>query len=163
MVLRCSLLFLLAIGCAPATTTAPLAESERGVDVGAVLQVHSLAGRTVRVVAGDAPGETELFLGEQPLAPHAGPDEQPLILQDSDDVVFVSGRSGVASLWKVDVVTGALVQLTNVGLRPGKLDGSFVPPPARTMSQDGDDVVYDDGSGRVWRVAAAGPQRGAIR
>lgn len=162
-----------------------LDESERGVDVGAALHVavHDGAGgaHTVRSVKGDEPGESELELDGKPLAPAPGPDDLPLLVEvggadgaDGLAVVFVSGRSGVASLWRVDVDGGGLRQLTNAGLRPGHLDERFVPTPARTMSADDGAVTYDDGSGRVWRVdlargtatstrpAAAGP-RGAQR
>ena len=158
MVLRRALAVLIAAsacGCAPSTTPTPTpAESERGVEPGAVLQIEDRAGRNVRVVAGDAPGESELLVGDRALAPHPGPDELPLLLDDGAQVVFVSGRSGVASLWRVDVDGGGLLQLTNRGQRPGHLDDRFVPPPARSMRQEGDDVVYDDGSGRVRRVNA---------
>ena len=152
------------IGCsAPPPALVP--ESERGVDVGADLTppLSLPDGRALRVIAGGDPGETDLFLDGVALAPHAGPDELPLLLTGgAQQVVFVSGRSGVASLWRVDVDGADLVQLTNLGQRPGHLDERFVPPPARSMTQDGDDVVYDDGSGRVVRVpvrAAAGSLR----
>lgn len=140
-------------GCAP--SAAPLAESERGVAAGEVLQLHTLQGRTVRVVAGDSPGESDLFVDDVALAPHGGPDDQPLILQGnfSNQVAFVSGRSGVASVWRVDVVTGALVQLTNRNQQPGHLDLDFVSPPVRSLRQDGDDLVYDDGNGQEVRVS----------
>lgn len=77
------------------------------------------------------------------------------MLDDGSTVVFVSGRSGVASLWRVDVDGGGLRQLTNRGQRPGHLDAAFVPPPARAMREVSGALVYDDGSGRLWRVDAA--------
>ena len=109
----------------------------------------------MRVVAGDSPGESDLFVDDVALAPHGGPDDQPLILQGnfSNQVAFVSGRSGVASVWRVDVVTGALVQLTNRNQQPGHLDLDFVSPPVRSLRQDGDDLVYDDGNGQEVRVS----------
>ncbi len=162
----------LALGCAPVVDEPSplLAESERGVAAGDELTPpgslsHALPdGSVVRVVRGADPGESDLFIGARSLAPARGADELPLVLAGGAGVVFVSSRTGVASLWQVGLDGAGLVQLTNHGQRPGHLDDGFVPPPARTMRQDGEAVVYDDGSGRLWRIALSEPAaRPAVR
>lgn len=144
-------------GCAPA---AVLEETEgAAVERGQALTVSSTQRHTVQSIAGNQPGESDLFIDGRPLATAPGPDDMPLLF-DGDDhgdkvVVFVSARSGIASLWRVDINGGGLRQLTNRGLVVGKLDVEdpvFVPPPARALERDGRSVVYDDGSGTRWRV-----------
>lgn len=131
-----------------------LDESERHVPAGAALTEVKTARHTVQSVAGDEPGESEIVLDGRVLAAHPGPDDMPLLLDDERAVVFVSARTGVASLWRVDVDGTDLRQLTNIGVKIGAIDPqTFVPPPAWSMAQDGDAVVYDDGSGTMWRVA----------
>ncbi len=172
--MRPLLLLTLSAACAAPAAAPVLDESERGVDVGADLHVasHNGPGRhhTVRSVKGDDPGESDLVLDGHPLAPAPGPDDLPLLVSadgtadgsahdsahaDASAVVFVSGRSGVASLWRVDLDGTHLRQLTNTGMKPGHLDAGFVPPPARAMQVVGNSVQYDDGAGRVWRIDLA--------
>lgn len=143
-------------GCAPA---AVLEETEgAAVERGQALTVSSTKTHTVRSIAGDQPGESDLVIDGRPLATAPGPDDMPLLFDGVDGagvVVFVSARSGIASLWRVDINGGGLRQLTNRGLVVGKLDVEdpvFVPPPARALERDGRSVVYDDGSGTRWRV-----------
>jgi hypothetical protein len=104
------------------------------------------------------PGETDLWMvtddGQPPraLAAAPGADDSALVLHDGR-VLFVSGRTGIASLWIVDADPMATPrQLTNQGQRPGALTSSFVPPPATTPTQQGSAIVYDGGDGTVWRV-----------
>ena len=104
------------------------------------------------------PGETDLWMvtddGQPPraLAAAPGADDSALVLHDGR-VLFVSGRTGIASLWIVDADPMATPrQLTNQGQRPGALTSSFVPPPATTPTQQGSTIVYDGGDGTVWRV-----------
>jgi hypothetical protein len=132
--------------------TRPLEESERGVVAGDSLSEVTGTHHVVQSVAGNEPGESEIVVDGVVVAAAPGPDDQPLLLDDERSIVFVSGRTGVASLWRVSVDGSALAQLTNVGLRVGALGDTFVPPPARQMTQDGDAVVYDDGYGGTWRV-----------
>lgn len=118
------------------------------------------AGRRVEARTGDEPGESDLWLVEAdgsaaPLCPAPGPDELPLAMPDGR-VVFMSGRTTVTSLWIADPRTGVATQLTNHGLVAGKPWKSFVPPPSGDSARVEDGaIVYDDGSGRVWRVELA--------
>jgi len=105
------------------------------------------------------PGETDLWLvgddGTPPraLAASPGADDSPQVLPDGR-VVFVSGRSGVASLWIVAPTPGAAPrQLTNIGERPGALSSSFVPPPEGPIVVDGGVLSFLDQAGVRHTVA----------
>jgi hypothetical protein len=107
------------------------------------------------------PGETDLWVvaddGTPPRAVAAAPgaDDSPQILPDGR-VVFISGRSGVASLWIVEASPGAAPrQLTNVGERPGALSSSFVPPPEGPVVVDGGALVFTDQAGVRHTIALA--------
>lgn len=58
-------------------------------------------------------------------------DSSPFLIPDSDDVLFVSARTGVASLWLAEPGRPAR-QLTNVGMR--RVGPGFVPVPGRTLA-----------------------------
>ncbi|MCA9494232.1 MAG: hypothetical protein KC621_30100 [Myxococcales bacterium] len=78
--------------------------------------------------------------------------DRPALSEDGALVAFVSGRSGIASVWVVPFEGGEPRQLTNVGMRrvkgqPGAPEG-FVPPPV-------DDSLRFDGDALVW----SGPER----
>ena len=136
-----------------------LPESEAPIVAGAALHQARLAdGRIVRAIAGAQPGESELVVDDVVIAAAAGPDDLPLALSGAfaGQVAFVSGRSGIASIWRVDVDSGALVQLTNTTQRIGHMDARFVPPPAHSMGQDGRQLVYDDGNGHTVHVSLIG-------
>lgn len=73
----------------------------------------------------------------------AGSEDRPVLSPDGRRLAFVSGRTGLASWWVVDlydaggmpIAEGAGVQVTNVGVtrgRPGKPPPGFVPPPDGT-------------------------------
>ncbi|MCA9593723.1 MAG: hypothetical protein KC776_10445 [Myxococcales bacterium] len=101
-------------------------------------------------------GETDLWqvsaTGEaRALAPAPGPDDLPIALPDGS-VVFVSGRTGIASLWQVDPRGGPASQLTNRGLAPGRPLTGFVPPPNEVIEVASDHLSYDAGGGRRYRV-----------
>lgn len=103
------------------------------------------------------PGESDLWIltadGQPPraLAAAPGADDSAFVLDDGR-VLFVSGRTGVASLWVVAADAAATPrQLTNQGQRPGALTSSFVPPPAGPVRQQGATVVYDV-DGVPWQV-----------
>lgn len=113
-------------------------------------------GRIVASRAGD-PGESDLWLvgvdGEAPraLTTGAGGNGHPFVLDDGR-VMFLSSRTGVASIFVIDPATGETTQLTNHGERPGRLSERFVPPPAIGEPwQQGRRVFYDAGDA-VWSV-----------
>jgi hypothetical protein len=115
-------------------------------------------GSVVVARRGEGPGESDLWLiardgAAHALAPAAGPDDLPVALADGR-VAFVSGRTGVASLFVVEPASGSVVQLTNRGVRSAR-DPSFVPPPLRVLRLDAVALVYDAGGGREWRVELA--------
>ena len=93
------------------------------------------------------------------LADGDGVDDRPAISPDGQTVVFVSGRTGIASLWRTSVDGAEPVQITNAHIeagveRQGDPEG-FIPPPMRSdrlewVSQDV--VRYDAGDGEYWEV-----------
>ncbi|MFP2929008.1 TolB family protein [Pyxidicoccus sp. 3LG] len=93
------------------------------------------------------------------LADGPGVDATPSISPDGRTVVFVSGRTTVASFYVTDVEGAAPKQLTNVGLENWMLFGGppkgFVPPPVSShhMEWVGDDVLrYNAGGGEFWKL-----------
>ncbi len=63
------------------------------------------------------------------LADAPGPDEVMGFSPDGDEVLLLSGRTGLASLFAVGIQRPTARQLTNVGLRPGPgLDRAAVTP-----------------------------------
>ncbi len=116
-----------------------------------------LADGSVVVAQQSGPGETDLVHVDErgrvrALAPAPGPDDSPIALGDGR-IVFVSGRTTIASLWLVDLDANAPIQLTNRGLVAGKPLTGFVPPPREVLNASPDELVYDAGQGDVWRVA----------
>lgn len=82
-----------------------------------------------------------------------GPAEQPdrvALSPDGRHIAYVSGHTGLASVWVLDLNGGEPVQLTNVGLRVakgGRPDG-FVPPPHLLPPVfDGDRLTWDSPEG----------------
>lgn len=115
---------------------------------------NELAGEgETAVVLTDAEGQ------QQTLADGEGVDDRASVSSDGVTVVFVSGRSGIASLWRTTVAGAAPVQLTNAAIvagveREGAPEG-FVPPPVsadRLEWLSADVVRYDAGDGELWRV-----------
>lgn len=109
-------------------------------------------------------GETAVVLTDAQgllttLADGEGVDDRPSISSDGVTVVFVSGRSGIASLWRTTLDGAPPVQLTNAAIvagleREGAPEG-FVPPPVsadRLEWLSADVVRYDAGDGELWRV-----------
>jgi hypothetical protein len=132
--------------------------SRRQLLDGVVGEPVVLDNQRVIVARQTEPGESDLWVvtddGQPPraLAAAPGADDSAMVLHDGR-VLFVSGRSGVASLWIVDADPMATPrQLTNVGQRPGALTSLFVPPPATRPTQQGSIIVSDDGEGGHWLV-----------
>ncbi len=100
-----------------------------------------------------ARAEDGSWTGPRVLDDHA---DRPAISPDGERVAFVSGRTGVASIWLVPFAGGDAVQLTNAGLEdnrvPGQPPTNFVAPPHQGPPRfDGGALVWDapDGSHRV--------------
>lgn len=100
-----------------------------------------------------------------------GVDATPAISPDGKTVVFVSGRTTVASFYVTTVDGGEPKQLTNVGLENWMLfeavPPSFVPPPVSSHHMEwlSDDVLrYNAGGGAFWtlnvRTGQAAPDLG---
>ncbi|MCK8498645.1 MULTISPECIES: TolB family protein [Myxococcus] len=93
------------------------------------------------------------------LADGPGVDATPSISPDGRTVVFVSGRTTVASFYVTDVDGAAPRQLTNLGMDSTMLYGGppkgFVPPPVSShhMTWLSDDVLrYNAGGGEFWKL-----------
>jgi hypothetical protein len=119
-----------------------------------------LADGSVAVArAGSEPGETDIWLATaggvaRPIAAGPGPDDLPIALPDGR-LAFVSGRSGIASLWIADPSTNMARQLTNRGLTPGKPLTGFVPPPLEVLGVSATEIRYDAGDAEGWSVDLA--------
>lgn len=113
-------------------------------------------GRLVASRLGEEAGESDLWISDGAegrwLAPAPGADDDPTALPDGR-VLFVSGRTGVMSVWVVDVQKGAATQLTNVGLVAGGSREGFVPPPVGPVTVVDGRASWDDGYGKRWSIA----------
>jgi hypothetical protein len=124
---------------------------------------------------GEGAGDTRVVLAAADgainvLADAEGVDDRGSVSPDGVTVVFVSGRTGIASLFRTTIHGGAAVQLTNVGIalpEVAELAGDevdvaedaapvgFVPPPvsADVVTWLSADVVrFDAGGGEFWKV-----------
>jgi len=82
--------------------------------------------------------------------------DRPALSADGEWLAYVSGVTGIASIWLIPFTGGEPVQLTNVGVGrpdvPGQPPAGFVPPPHRgPPSFDGDRLGWEapDGSHAV--------------
>jgi hypothetical protein len=103
-----------------------------------------------------------------------GVDATPSISPDGKTVIFVSGRTTVASFYVTTVDGAPPRQLTNVGLENWMLFGgapeNFVPPPVSShhMEWVNDDVLrYNAGGGEFWKInvrtGQAAPDLGEVQ
>jgi hypothetical protein len=87
-------------------------------------------------------------------------EDRPFFTPDARRVAFVSGKSGLASWWKVDLKPGAQPeQVTNVGLQArGGLPESFVPVPVDRASVrfEGASTLVYEAAGKPVRVELGG-------
>lgn len=138
-----------------------LAENVRG-DLSPSADEKTLA-MTLRGANGDN-GETAVAVSDlngelRVIADSNGVDDRPSLSPDGKTVVFVSGRTGVASLWRTTLAGGEPVQITNLGIQAGVARNGppegFVPPPVmgdRVQWLSNDTLRYDAGGGEYWRV-----------
>lgn len=82
--------------------------------------------------------------------------DRPAVSPDGEWVAFVSGRTGIASIWLAPFEGGEALQLTNEGIEdrkvPGRPPEGFVAPPHEGPPRfEGDALVWDapDGPHRV--------------
>jgi TolB protein len=114
---------------------------------------------------GDEPHETSVGIVElggrvKEIANGPGLDIMPTISPDGRTVVFVSGRTTVASFFRTSVDGEEPVQLTNKGLSAwllsqGEPPADFVPPPVSSYAMEwvNDDVLrYNAGGGEFWKL-----------
>lgn len=81
-----------------------------------------------------------------------GSEDRPAFSPDGGQLAFVSGRTGLASVWVLDLESGASRQLTNVGLaHQPKPPVGFVPPPRTTLSWSAEGLSWQ-AQGRTWQV-----------
>lgn len=106
-------------------------------------------GETIAVLEAwewSADGSGGAWLGPRVLVRQG---DRPALSPDGQQVAYVSGDTGVASLWVMPFGGGGAVQLTNVdldtsGACPGQPPAGFVDPPHRGPPRfDGDRLVWD--------------------
>lgn len=107
------------------------------------------------------------------IADAPGVDDRPTLSPDGETLVFVSGRTGIASCYRTTVHGDPPVQLTNVGIKAGvprsEDPPGFVPPPvvADRIEWLNDDVIrYDAGGGELWTLhvrTGLGAREGSVR
>jgi hypothetical protein len=101
-------------------------------------------------------GDEGVWVGPRALA---GQADRPALSPDGERVAFVSGRSGIASVWLTPFDGGEPIQLTNVGVTspalsdtpidgprhpPGQPPAGFVPPPHDgSLRFDGDHLRWE--------------------
>ncbi|MCK6511154.1 hypothetical protein L6R29_14420 [Myxococcota bacterium] len=100
------------------------------------LQIYDLQSKAIRQLLAQEPG----------LA-------QPIWSPRGDAVIFISTRTGIASLWRLDLSQTTPRQITNQGLSLGQgLPAQFVPPPhLGRILWAGYWLVYDSGDA-LWAV-----------
>ncbi|HEX8826236.1 MAG TPA: hypothetical protein VF794_40400 [Archangium sp.] len=113
---------------------------------------------------GNEPHETAIGIVDltgrvKELADAPGLDAMPTLSPDGKTVVFVSGRTSVASFFRTTVDGAEAVQLTNKGMNAWLLSqgepADFVPPPVSNYSMEwvGNDVLrYNAGGGEFWKL-----------
>lgn len=118
--------------------------------------LHELAfhGDQLAWPALDATGEADLWRVRLPegeverLTDWEGYEDRPVWSPDGARLAFFSGRTGLPSLYVMDLASGEVLHLTNVGLenaprRPGVPPDGFVPPPdGLDLRWEGDTVSW---------------------
>ena len=116
----------------------------------------------VRRAASGPATEVVLFDGaEQVLHRERASLSRPALSDDGRLLAFVSGRSGLASVWLVRLSTGELTQVTNVGVTrvPGRAPEGFADPPPGPPTVTADAVSWTDRGGAEVRIPVPEVQR----
>jgi hypothetical protein len=82
--------------------------------------------------------------GARVLVPMAWRPDRVAVSPDGQHVAFVSGRTGLASVYVVSVEDEAPRQLTNTGLSGPGIPQGFVPPPRTAPRFAGEQLCWDD-------------------
>lgn len=94
--------------------------------------------------------------GKMQLTNHPGTDQKPVWSPDGKELLFVSGRTSLASLWAINVDGTNLRQVTNKGLigGKGKLPKGFIPVPAlsRGIKWSKQGTIYLHSGDGIWVV-----------
>lgn len=135
-----------------------LARDDRVVVSGVVGSVAHVGDRVVAAVLVEAPVNTDLVVidgGSEPRRLHldARPDRVALS-PDGSHVAYVSGHTGWASVWVLDLDTLSARQLTNqvVTRRKGAPPRGFTPPPTEPPRFEGDHLRWTTPDGASHRV-----------
>jgi len=112
---------------------------------------HEEAGLGTDIWLIGVPDGRELRLTNEP-----GVDDRPAWSPDGEQILFVSGRSGLASLWMMSPDGGGQVQITNKGIKggTGRAPEGFVPVPLSSRDlrwKESRRVTYSGGDG-LWNV-----------
>jgi WD40 repeat protein len=75
----------------------------------------------------------------------------PFFHPDGHALIFVSSRTGIASLWRIDLPDGKPRQITNIGIEVGSgLPDHFVPPPFMARLIWAGNWIAFDASDSLW-------------
>ncbi len=149
----CCLPFVALVACQPTASAPPaaVAPAVGGPVWGHVEIVTAPDGRVAQVAPG--PDGSEIRVDGIVVVGGQGRPGRPVFSPDGQRLAFVSGETGVASLWILDLASRVKAQLTNIGLKPGAGMGpAYVPPPVRagsTLWTDAGQLVWDAGDS-VW-------------
>ncbi len=101
-------------------------------------------------LAGNGEGDVQTLLD------WPGPEDRPLFSPDGAQLAFVSGKTGWASVYVMDLASREVVQVTNEGVedlprKPGEAPEGFVPPPASNFTWTAEGLSWE-ADAQSWTV-----------